>query len=87
MAMNATEFYGDSQGVNYAQSRYLLYYLQQKGLLVKFYKQFLANRKTDPTGYETLKSVLGVTDMHQFQRDWQKFVLELTKEFELRLAN
>ena len=87
MAMNPTEFYGDSQGVNYAQARYLLYYLQQKGLLVKFYKQFFANQKTDPSGYETLKSVLGQTDMQQFQRNWQKFVLELTKEFELRLAN
>jgi len=87
LAMNVNEFYGDTQGVNYAQARYLLYYLQQKGLLVKFYKQFLANRKTDPTGYETLKSVLAETDMQQFQRKWQKFVLELSQEFELRLAN
>lgn len=87
LAMNVNEFYGDTQGVNYAQARYLCYYLQQKGLLVKFYKQFLANRKTDPTGYETLKSVLGETDMQQFQRNWQKFILELSQEFELRLAN
>lgn len=87
LAMNVNEFYGDTKGVNYAQARYLCYYLQQKGLLVKFYKQFLANQKTDPTGYETLKSVLGETDMQQFQRNWQKFVLELSQEFELRLAN
>ena len=87
MAMNLGDFYGDTQGVNYAQSRYLLYYLQEKGLLLTFYKQFQANRKTDPTGYETLKAVLGETDMHQFQRKWEKYVLDLHQDFTLMLAN
>ena len=87
MEMDFNDFYGQATGVNYAQSRYLLYYLQEKGLLVNFYKQFHANRKTDPSGYETLKSMLGETDMHQFQRKWEKYVLELTQEFSLTLAN
>ena len=87
MEMDFNDFYGQSTGVNYAQSRYLLYYLQEKGLLVKFYKEFVANRKTDPSGYETLKSIVGETDMHQFQRKWEKYVLELTEEFSLTLAN
>jgi uncharacterized SAM-binding protein YcdF (DUF218 family) len=87
LAMDANAFYGDTRGVNYAQARYLCYYLQQKGLLFTFYKQFHANRKTDPTGYETLKSVLKETDMHQFQRKWQKFVLDLNQEFSLALEN
>jgi uncharacterized SAM-binding protein YcdF (DUF218 family) len=87
MEMKLSEFYGDSQGVNYAQARYLCYYLQQKGLLVKFYKQFHENRKTDRSGYETLKAVVGETDMHQFQRKWEKFVLGLGEDFSLSLAN
>jgi uncharacterized SAM-binding protein YcdF (DUF218 family) len=87
MEMDFNDFYGQSTGVNYAQSRYLLYYLQEQGLLVSFYKQFYDNRKTDPSGYETLKSVLRETDMHQFQRKWEKYVLELTEEFSLTLAN
>ena len=87
LAMDANAFYGDTRGVNYAQARYLCYYLQQKGLLFPFYKQFHANQKTDPTGYETLKSVLKETDMHQFQRKWQKFVLDLNQEFSLTLEN
>ncbi|HEX5966805.1 MAG TPA: YdcF family protein, partial [Pyrinomonadaceae bacterium] len=87
MEMDFNDFYGQATGVNYAQSRYLLYYLQEKGLLVNFYKQFHANRKTDPSGYETLKSLVGETDMHQFQRKWEKFVLELNQEFSLTLAN
>jgi uncharacterized SAM-binding protein YcdF (DUF218 family) len=87
MAMDANAFYSDSRGVNYAQSRYLLYYLQQKGLLFTFYKQFHARQKTDPTGHQTLKSILGERDMDLFQRKWEKFVLNLNEEFSLRLAN
>lgn len=87
MEMDFNDFYSEATGVNYAQSRYLLYYLQEQGLLVKFYKQFHADRKTDPSGYETLKSVLGETDMHQFQRKWEKYVLDLSQDFSLTLAN
>lgn len=87
MAMDATTFYGDERGVNYAQSRYLCYYLQEQGLLFKYYKQFHAAQKTDPTGYETLKSVLRESNMVQFQRKWEKYVLKLNEEYSLRLAN
>ena len=80
-SMTAQEFYGGSHSANYseyyAQARYLCYYLQEKGLLVRFYHQFVANAQTDPTGYGTLKRVLGVTDMQAFQKKWEKFVLGL----------
>ena len=77
MGMDVHAFYGDHTGVNYAQSRYLLYYLQEKKLLVRFYKQFHAQQKTDPSGFLTLKAILGESDMVQFQRRWEKFVLGL----------
>lgn len=80
MSLDAHGFYGDHTGVNYAQSRYLLYYLQEKKLLVKFYKQFHAQQKTDPSGFQTLKSVLGESDMVEFQRRWEKFVLGLKQQ-------
>ena len=73
-----SEFYGADQGVNYAQARYLCYYLQEKGLLVKFYQAFSANHKADPTGYQTLKKVLGESDMDAFGKSWREFVLGLT---------
>lgn len=72
-----TQFYNEDKGTNYAQTRYLCYYLQERGLLVKFYQQFLANRATDPTGYNTLRRVLGVRDMTRFQKTWKQFVLKL----------
>lgn len=79
MAMDANTFYGDGTGVNYAQSRYLCYYLQEKKLLVKFYKQFHAHQKTDPSGFQTLKAVLRESDMDQFKRKWERFVSGLSR--------
>lgn len=70
-------FYHKPSGDNYAQARYLCYYLQQKNLLTKYYHKFRANCKTDPTGYETLKKILGTKDMKKFQKQWENFVLKL----------
>jgi len=72
-----SQFYGATYGDNYAQARYLCYYLQEKGLLVEYYHKFCANREQDPTGYETLKKVLGEEDMVAFQGKWEAFVLSL----------
>jgi Protein of unknown function (DUF1570) len=82
-AMSETEFYGGSSNTNYSQhygqARYLCYYLQEKGLLTKFYREFVANAKHDPTGFNALKRVLGENDMAAFQKKWEKFVLGLRK--------
>ena len=83
MGMDRDTFYSDRSGVNYAQSRYLCYYLQEKDLLVKFYKRFHAGHKDDPSGFLTLKAVLGESDMDQFKRKWERYVLALSEEFRL----
>ena len=77
MSTTRNEFYGDRTGNNYAQARYLCYYLQQKKLLTRFYKEFWTNQKADPTGYGSLQKVLGRRDMAVFQREWEAFVLGL----------
>jgi len=81
MGLSDDEFYGagGNPGYNqhYGQSRYLCYYLQEEGLLAKFYREFLANAKHDPTGYSTLQRVLDERDMGAFQKKWEKFILEL----------
>src|SRR5215831_3161609 len=77
MSMDSGAFYDDERGTHYAQARYLLYYLQQKGLLVKFYREFHAQQKTDATGYKTLQHILRVRDMKAFQQSWEKYVLTL----------
>ncbi|MET0645105.1 MAG: hypothetical protein ABW208_00705 [Pyrinomonadaceae bacterium] len=80
LAMDGGAFYGDAQGNNYAQARYLCYYLQEHGLLTRFYRDFHAARAADPTGFDTLKKVLGETDMDAFQKKWERFVLGLGEE-------
>ncbi len=71
-------FYADNRGTNYAEARYLLYFLQERGLLVRYYRAFLAARATDPSGYATLREVLGESDMAAFQRRWEEWVLTLS---------
>ena len=75
---NDYEFYEKDRGTNYAQARYLCYYLQEKGLLVKFYHEFYKNRNDDPTGYHTLMRILDKEDMDVFKHEWEEFVLKLT---------
>jgi hypothetical protein len=83
MAMDAGAFYDDARGTHYAASRYLCYYLQQRGLLVKFYREFHAHQKEDPTGYQTLRRIVNVRDMNAFQQRWEKYVLSLKQGYEL----
>lgn len=76
-AMTHEEFYDKDRGTNYAQARYLCYYLQEEGLLRDFYRRFRADCQEDPTGYRTLRQVLDRKDMKKFQSDWEAFVLKL----------
>jgi hypothetical protein len=83
MSLDADAFYHQDPGTNYSQSRYLCYYLQQKGLLVKFYREFLAHHREDHSGYQILRRVLNVRDMNAFKKRWEKFVLGLTQGYEV----
>lgn len=77
LAMDTEAFYQRDRGTNYGQARYLCYYLQEKGLLSRYYREFLAGHKEDPTGVRTLKAVLGETDLAAFKKRWEAFVLGL----------
>jgi len=76
-ATTSQQFYYADRGNNYAQARYLCYYLQEKKLLRKYYRAFVANCKKDPTGYKTLVKLLGEPDMTKFQRSWEAWILRL----------
>jgi hypothetical protein len=78
MAMTSDQFYGSNVAMHYAQSRYLCYYLQEKGRLISFYKTFSSKVAQDPTGIRTLQEVLGNSDLSAIQKDWESFVLKLT---------
>jgi len=71
------QFYEINGGRNYAQARYLLLYLQEQGLLVRYYHAFRQAVEEDPTGYKTLQLVLGERDMNAFQKRWARWVMGL----------
>jgi hypothetical protein len=76
-ATTDAQFYGQDPGTNYAQARYLLYFLQEQGLLISYYHSFFENRTTDPTGYQTLKKILKEADMDGFKSRWEHWVLAI----------
>jgi len=83
MSLNSRAFYDDDKGTNYGQSRYLCYYLQQRGLLVKYYREFVNHQKDDSSGYKTLVRVLAIRDVAAFKRRWEKFVLGLQQGYDV----
>ena len=70
------EFY-NGHSTNYAQARYLCYYLQERGSLIKYYHAFRKNAVEDPGGYETLKRILNRSDIEKFQEQWEGYVMKL----------
>ncbi|MBL8016580.1 MAG: hypothetical protein JNK43_04860 [Ignavibacteria bacterium] len=57
MKTDDEELYGKRTSFYYAQSRYLLMYLQEKGLLETFYKTFRDSYSEDKTGISQLESL------------------------------
>ena len=71
-------FYAEGRvGLNYAQSRYLLLYLQEKELLQRFYSLFREQSAEDQTGLKTLRELIEPASMDGFEDQWRKWVLQL----------
>ncbi|MCA9716780.1 MAG: hypothetical protein KC468_19055, partial [Myxococcales bacterium] len=71
------QFYDDDPGTNYAQARYLCYWLQERGLLRRYYRSFCDRHREDPGGHAILQETVGAPDMRAWQREWERFVLGL----------
>ena len=76
-SLTGRDFYSGQSSLHYAQARYLLYALQERGLLIPYYRALTAGLKTDSTGYAALAAVLGEKDMAAFQRHWEQDMLKL----------
>ncbi len=66
------EFYGKRSDVNYAQARYLCMYLQENGLLKKYYKLFRDTYKEDNTGLKQMENITGknLTELDAYYVTW-----------------
>jgi hypothetical protein len=76
LATTDEQFYDDDSGTNYAQARYLCYWLQEHGLLIKLVRGMQARGPDDPSGYRLLTSLVG-PDMVKFERRWAADTLAL----------
>ena len=74
--LSTDDFYGNNSGLHYAQARYLCMYLQEWGVLEKFYVKFRENHKEDPTGVKFLEEVLD-KKLGQIEKDWLAWVKKL----------
>ncbi|MBM4157326.1 MAG: hypothetical protein FJ216_00905 [Ignavibacteria bacterium] len=82
MNTNDEQFYGKKTSFYYAQAMYLLLYLQEQGLLKKYYKEFKETVNSDKTGIKQLekitkKSLTEIdTDLIEyiksFKQEWKK---------------
>jgi hypothetical protein len=71
-------FYADENvGINYAQARYLMMYLQEKGLLKKFYADAREGAKKDPTAQAALTALIAPKTLGAFEAEWRRWVLTL----------
>lgn len=68
---------GELVGLNYAQARYLLMYLQEKGLLRPYYAAFRASAADDPSGVQTLIKLIEPATLETFESQWRQWVLAL----------
>ncbi|MFP4104605.1 MAG: PDZ domain-containing protein [Phycisphaerae bacterium] len=74
LKMDRKRFYADRhRTLAYAQARYLMYYLHEKGKLQAWYKEFKRTCTGDPTGRQALQRVLSA-QMFRIQKDWTRWV-------------
>lgn len=70
-------FDGKEGPLLYAASRYTLYWLQEKGLLVAYFRAFQRDHDRDPTGLATLRAILGGAPLAEQRATWERFVVAL----------
>jgi hypothetical protein len=74
------DFYRDDLvGLNYAQARYLMFYLQEKGLLAQYYRACRDGCADDPTGRKSLEALLAPRQqsLEEFEKQWRAWVTDL----------
>jgi len=74
MNLTPAQFMAQPQ-LAYAQARYVLFYLYDKGLLKRFYDEYAAdaNYAHDRTGIEAMQAVFGKL-IEEVERDWRRWL-------------
>ena len=83
MSMDHRTFYGPGSGLNYATSRFLLYWLQERNALRTFYATFRHAGSLDPGGIRSLQKTLGGARLHSIQGEFERDMLRLGRYLSL----
>lgn len=78
MRTDDDELYGKYSSFYYAQARYLLMYLQEKGLLENFYNLFKETYKKDETGISQLEKILD-KPMDKINEDYYSYLMSFNQ--------
>ena len=73
------EFYGENSGFYYSQARYLCLYLQEKGVLKKFYKNFRDRFSEDNSGKKFLEEALN-RKLDNIEAAFKEWAMKLKQE-------
>lgn len=73
MRTNDEQLYSKRVSYYYAQSRYLLMYLEEKGLLETYYKTFRDTYRQDKTGITQLEKLLGKS-LNEIDEDYYSYI-------------
>lgn len=76
---NYDEFYGDKSDVNYSQARYFCMYLQESGMLKKFYRLFRDTYSEDNTGKIQIEKIT-VKSLSELDKEFVAWVSTLKYE-------
>ena len=71
-------FRGPLEGTNYAQARYFCLYMQERGVLVDFVREFRERRGADPRAEESVAAVFPDLTWEELDRDFQSWVTRLS---------
>jgi hypothetical protein len=71
------DFRGPQETTNYAQARYFCLYLQERGLLEKFYRRFRANQQHDPLGVQAVAQIFPDRNWESLDADFRRWAAEL----------
>jgi len=70
---------GPDEAINYAYARYFCMFLQERGLLETFYREFREHVAEDPTGVNTLQRLISVESWQTLDADFREWAVGLAK--------
>jgi len=76
-AMTDHEFYQVGTAANYATARYLLMWLQERGLLLRFWKAWRAGMGEDPRGLATVLALFPGETSAAVEARWREWAIAL----------